>query len=73
MNNMCKYLTTETRQDGTISAKCAIKDIENNTKKTLEIMAAYNEETKTNKALSNNECQFYYIGITEKCPGPRNE
>ena len=65
---MCIHLTIETRQDGTTSAKCAIKDIANNTKQTLEIMAAYNNETKTNKALPNNECQFYYVGKTNKCP-----
>ncbi len=72
---MCRYLTTNRRQDdGSISAKCSIKDIENNTEQTQEIMAAYNKATKTNKALPNNECQFYYLGITDKCPGnPPNE
>jgi hypothetical protein len=69
MCNTCKYLTTNTRpDDGSISAKCKIKDINNNTIQTREIMDAYNRATgKT--GLSNKECQFYYAKITEQCPG----
>lgn len=67
MCNMCKYLTTSTREDGTTSAKCAIKDIANNTKQTLEIMKEYERITNKN-ALPNNECQYSYEGITEQCP-----
>ena len=72
---MCKNLrTARSKDDGSILAKCKIKDIKKNTAKTLAIMAAYNNETKTNKARSDNECQFYYIGKTDKCPGnPPNE
>ena len=68
MCNMCRYLTTNRRQDdGSISAKCKIKDIENNTEQTQKIMAAYNKATRTNNARPDNECQFYYLGITGKC------
>ena len=56
---MCIHLT--------IDNKCEIKDIANNTKQTLEIMNEYKRITNKN-ALSNNECQYYYEGITEQCP-----
>lgn len=68
MCNMCEHLTIETRQDdGSISAKCKIKDIKKYPKQTQKIMADYNNATRTNNARPDNECQFYYLGITGKC------
>ena len=56
---MCEHLTKDN--------KCTIKDIETNTEQTLKIMNEYKRITNKN-ALSNNECQYSYEGITEQCP-----
>jgi hypothetical protein len=64
---MCRHLTTNTRQDGTISAKCAIRTANTLSKESQKIMAAY-EEMSGKAAMANGECQFYYEGITEECP-----
>ena len=64
---MCEHLTIETRQDGTISAKCAIRTADQNSQDSQNIMAIYEMETG-NTAMPNGECQFYYCGITQICP-----
>jgi hypothetical protein len=85
MNNMCKHLTIEKRpDDGTTSAKCAIKTAYQQSKVSQDIIVTYNNimtayHDKTGKrAIPNQECQFYYESQDEKrndpnfikeCPG----
>ena len=59
MCNMCKYLTTSTREDGTTSAKCAIITANRDSEDSQIIMAAYQEKSGK-AAMPNGECHFFY-------------
>lgn len=65
---MCRYLTINRRQDdGSISAKCAIKEQNSVSECSLCINRIYKVKTKR-IGLANNECQFYYYGIEQENP-----
>ncbi len=64
---MCEHLSTYEREGGSIKARCAIKAENPNSEDSQVINQRYQAETG-NRAMTNDECQFYYCGINKERP-----